>query len=409
MGSRRTAMLAVGAFFAVSGLAACGSSSDSPTTASGSSTSSTAAADKGPITIGVASGTTGPISFFDAPALEGAKLAVADINAKGGVDGRQLKIVTADHKSDTTQIVPAALKVLESGADVVLGSCDYDFANPAARTAQAKGKLALACAGSPVFGKQGVGPLAFNAYAGTPTEGAVMAQFAMDKGWKTAYALEDQGLEYSKTTCKYFREAYETLGGKIVGYDVFKNDDPSIASQVTKLKNAKPSFVALCSYTPGGASAVKQIRDAGVDAPIIGGGAFDGTYWLKGIPNLKDFYNPSFGTVGNEKDPGRAKMFADYKAATGADPVSATYPVMGYTMVELVADAVQKAGGKTDGKSLQTALESFKDVKTMGGLMTFTPDCHVALGRPLLINEIKDGKDTLVTEIKPTAVPKSPC
>jgi branched-chain amino acid transport system substrate-binding protein len=410
-----TAVFAVCAALAAAVVSGCGSSSDSSTSAStgssgASTSSSTTSADSGkPIVIGVASGTTGPISFFDAPALEGAKLAVADINAAGGIDGRQLKIVTADHKSDTTQIVPAALKVLENGADVVLGSCDYDFANPAARTAQAKGKLALACAGSPVFGKQGVGPLAFNAYAGTPTEGAVMAQFAMNKGWKTAYALEDQGLEYSKTTCKYFREAYEQLGGKIVGYDVFKNDDPSIASQVTKLKAANPSFVALCSYTPGGASAVKQIRDAGVNAPIIGGGAFDGTYWLKGIPNLKDFYNPSFGTVGNEKDPDRAKLFADYKKATGSDPVSATYPIMGYTMVQMVADAIQKAGGKTDGPDLAKALESFKDVKTLGGLMTFTADCHVSLGRPLLINEIQNGKDVMVDEIKPTAVPKSPC
>jgi branched-chain amino acid transport system substrate-binding protein len=391
------------------GAGACGGSDSESGGSSATTGASSAKKDTSPVKIGVASGTTGPISFFDGPALQGMKIAVADINAKGGAAGRKLELVTADHKSDINQITPAALKVIEQGAKVVLGSCDYDFAGPAARAAQSRGLLTMACAGSPVFGKQGIGPLAFNAYSGTPTEGAVMAEFAMKKGWKRVYTLTDQGLEYSKTVCQYFTEAFKAAGGTVMGNDVFKNDDPSIQSQVTKVKGANPDAVILCSYPPGGASAIKQIRDAGVDKPIIGAGGFDGTYWLKGIGKLSDFYNPAFGTVGDDADPARKAVFDAYKEATGQPAASATYPLMGYALIQTVAKAIEAAGGSTDGKDLAAALEKFKDTDLIVGKTTYTADCHVPLGRPLLINQIQDGKASYLETITPSSLPKSPC
>ncbi|MDX6685218.1 MAG: branched-chain amino acid transport system substrate-binding protein [Baekduia sp.] len=406
MARRRTAVLASMLLAVAGGISACGGS-ESGSAATGSAGSSTT--DKGPIKIGVASGQTGLVSFFDGPALAGAKVAVKDINAKGGVAGRQLELVVADHKSDPNQIAPAALKVIEQGAKIVLGSCDYDFAGPAARTAQAKGLLTLACAGSPVFGRQGIGPLAFNAYVATPAEGATMAEFAMQKGWTKAYALKDMGLEYSKTTCQYFTEAYKKLGGTIVGSDTFKNDDPSVQSQITKLKGSGAQFVSLCSYPPGGAAAVKQIRDSGVKLPIVGGGAFDGTYWLKGIPKLSDFYNPGQGTVADEQDPARKAFWAEYKQVTGAEALTGTYPLMGYSMIQIVAKALEATNGNTDGKALAAAIEKFKDVQLLPGLTTYTAKCHVPLSRALLINQIQNGKQTFVETLKPKFVPASPC
>ena len=410
MRGMRTSVLA-GVIAALAlGVAACGDddSSGSGATSSGT-TASSAKKDTSPVKIGVASGTTGFVSFFDGPALEGMKIAVADINAKGGAAGRKLELVTADHKSDINQITPAALKVIEQGAKVVFGSCDYDFAGPAARTAQSRGLLTMACAGSPVFGKQGIGPLAFNAYSGTPTEGAVMAEFAMKKGWKNVYTLTDSSLEYSKTVCQYFTEAFKAAGGTIKGNDVFKNDDPSIQSQVTKVKSSNPDAVVLCSYPPGGASAVKQIRDAGISAPIVGAGGFDGTYWLKGIGKLSDFYNPAYGTVGDEQDPARKAVFDAYQKDTGQPAASATYPLMGYAMVQTVAKAIEATGGSTDGKALAEALQKWQDEPLIVGKTSYTADCHVPLGRPLLVNQIQDNKSSYLETIKPTSVPKSPC
>jgi branched-chain amino acid transport system substrate-binding protein len=408
MRTTRASVLAGVAVVAAMGVAACGNSAPGSNDGSAGAASS-GKKETGPVKIGVASGTTGPISFFDAPALQGMKIAVADINAKGGVAGRRLQLVTADHKSDINQIAPAALKVIEGGAKIVLGSCDYDFAGPAARTAQSRGLLSMACAGSPVFGKQGIGPLAFNAYPATPTEGAVMADFALQKGWKRVFTLTDQGLEYSKTVCQYFTDAFKAAGGTIVGADTFKNDDPSIQSQVTKVKGSSIDAVVLCSYPPGGASAVKQLHDAGVKLPIVGAGAFDGTYWLKGIPNLSDFYNPAQGTVGDEKDPDRKAIFDAYQKATGAQAVSATYPLMGYAMIETLAKALQATNGSTDGKALAAALEKFQDVPLVVGKTTYTPACHVPLGREMRINQIQNGKESDLETIKPQSVPKSPC
>ena len=89
------------------------------------------------------------------------------------------------------------------------------------------------------------------------------------------------------------------MGGKIVGRDTFKNDDPSIATQITRLRalNPAPDVITLCSYTPGGASAVRQIRAAGINTPIASDNAMDGGYWLSAVPDLNNFYYASLGSV----------------------------------------------------------------------------------------------------------------
>lgn len=396
------------------GIAACGGGDGGSTATSGTAASTAegggGATSGDPIKIGVASGQTGFMSFFDKPALVGAKMAADEINAAGGVDGRQLEVIVADHRTDVGRIGPSTLQVIEDGADVVMTSCDNDFGAPAAQEANRNGVLAVGCAGGPLFGKEGIGPLTFNVYPGTPTEGAIMAEFALSRGWKRGFALQDTSLEYSKTTCDYFKQRFTDAGGTLVGENTFKNDDPSIASQVTEIRGSDADFVAVCSYPPGGAAAVKQLREGGVKLPIVGAGAFDGTYWLKGINKLSDFYNLGHGSLwGDDPNPKRAAIFEEYEKRTGEPPASSTYTLMGYSAVQAIADGIKKSGGSTDGEELAKALETFKDEPLAVGPTTFTSDCHISVGRPMVVMQIQDGKASFVEEFKPEGVPDAPC
>lgn len=387
----------------VASVAACGDDDDQGDSSSGAKTSK-------PVVIGFAGGTTGFLDFYDGPVKAGAELAISEINAEGGVAGRKLKLISKDNKSDVNQIVPAALAVLEKGADIVMPTCDYDLGGPAAREAGKAGKLAIGCAGGPLYGRQGIGPLLFNTMSGTPTEGAAMAEFAKQQGWTKPYLLKDTSLQYSKTICDYFKQSWEALGGKIAGEDTFQNADTSLGSQITRMKSADFDAVVLCSYVPGGATAIKQMRSAGVSGPILGPAAMDGTYWLEAIPKLSDFYNVAEGSVnGDDPDADRTAFFERYEEQTGEPPADSVYPILGYAAIQTIAAALEKTDGDASGTALAEALETLKDEPLISGPTTYTATCHIPVGRPLQVVKVQGGSASYVGEVKPTKIPKAPC
>lgn len=363
-----------------------------------------------PIIIGAAIAKTGFVNFFDDPMSAGAELAVKDFNAAGGLLGRPLKIVYSDTKSDLNQIQQSALEVIGKGASFVLTSCDYDFGGPAARVAGSKGLIGIGCAGGPLYGRQGVGPLAFNVYQATPTEGATMASWAYNaKKWRTAYAMCDTSVEYSKTVCSYFKESWKKLGGKLAGEDTFVNSDPSISAQITKAKSAKYDFMVLASYAPGGPSALRQIRGAGISAPIIGAGAFDGTYWFPAVPNKGEFFYPAPATKWGS--PVRNPLVARLVKAYGKQPPSYLYPVSGYEAIEILVTAAKRAKS-LKGTAVAAQIEKFKNEPLVMGPTTYTPSCHIPLGRPMAMMKVINNHDVYLGVHKlpsQSILPKSPC
>jgi branched-chain amino acid transport system substrate-binding protein len=117
----------------------------------------------------------------------GAKIAIDDINAKGGVLGKKLKWVAADTKSDQTEGAKAGQAVLGNGAQFMVVSCDYDMGAGAATVANSKKIIAVSfCASDAKMGVQGIGPYAFTMSTSSLTSGASLAEFVWKKGWRNA-------------------------------------------------------------------------------------------------------------------------------------------------------------------------------------------------------------------------------
>ena len=179
------------------------------------------------------------MSAYDMPAKLGIEFAIDDINAEGGLLGRKLTSVWRDTKTDKAQAVIAAQELIDEGADILSVSCDFDYGGPSASVAQEHGMIALGCAGSPRFGKQGVGPNAFSLDTQTPDECGSLAEWSsMSKGWKTVYLLTDTFIDYTKTCSQYFETRWVQLEGEesVVGRDTFLLTDTSIASQVSRIR-----------------------------------------------------------------------------------------------------------------------------------------------------------------------------
>ncbi len=368
----------------------CGSSG-------GGSTGGGTAATKGPLKIAAVKGFTGALSSFDGPPAVAAQLAVDDVNARGGILGRRVELIRVDTKTQVDQGGPAALQAIDEGAAFIIAPCDFDFGAPVAIAAQQKGVLAMSdCAGAPAFGRQGIGPLAFTMGMAGPSEGAELAEWAYHrKGLRKAYVLLDTTLEYHKQVCRGFTDRWKQLGGTIAGSDTFKNTDPSIASQLTGLQSSHPDTIVLCSFPPGGAAAIRQIRAAGVNLPILGPNSFDGEAWKKAVPNLSNVYYTNYGSLaGDDPNPKFNELVKRYTAATGQAPPNSNI-VTGYSVVEALKAAAEKAG-TTNGAAVAKALESFHGQPLLIGPTTFTPDLHIDLTRPILMMQIQHGRTSVV-------------
>jgi branched-chain amino acid transport system substrate-binding protein len=365
-------------------------------------------AKKDPIVIGVAYGKTGFISQFDIPPLNTARLAVEDINASGGLLGRPLKLVTYDTQSKVDQVANAAIQALSKNAQLLVTSCDFDLGAPAAVEAQKRGVLAFSlCAGDTKFGPSGIGPLAYTVGTCGCSHGAVIAEYGFEKlHLKSAYILTDPLLDYHKQMVAAFKARWQQLGGKLLGEDTYQAQDPSIATQITRIKALpqQPDFIFLADFLPSVATAFRQLRASGINVPILSGGEnFDGNFWKTSVPNASNIYFSALTSVfGDDPNPAVNKMYVRYKREFHSAPTSGL-AAAGYTMIQAWARAVRSAG-TINGAAVAKQLNKFRNVPTIVGPLSFTAKSHIVIKRETRIMEIQNGKTRFVTLWTPKAV-----
>jgi branched-chain amino acid transport system substrate-binding protein len=375
-----------------------------------------------PLVVGAVIAETGFMEQYDQPAWTAAKLAIDDIN-KGvlkilgekapGLLGRTVKFVVRDYRSDRSVAPVVAQEVVDSGAELLIASCDYDFGSPAALVAQQAGIVSMSlCAGSPRFGPEGGLPLGFSAGSVAEATSAAFAEWAHgEKKWRTAYLLNDPVLQVDTDWSKGFNTRFTELAGKdaIIGSNSFRNDDADINSQINAIRALpkKPDVLVITSFPPGGASAVRQIRAAGIDTPIILNDAMDGNSWWSTIApaqRVNIFIAVRGSYFGNDPRPEINALTSRYKEVAGVLPPSSLF-LDGYGAIQMLALAAKRAG-TTDGKAVTAALEHFRDVPRVAGPATFTHELHDAPNRGVAILELK-GQDVMLVGLHaPDRVPK---
>jgi branched-chain amino acid transport system substrate-binding protein len=368
----------------------------------------TATLAAGPIKIGAIYNLTGAQASLDVPSANGAKLAIKEINAAGGVLGRPVELVLYDGKTDAATIGSAATRLAESdGVVAMLGFSDSDQTLAAAPIAAEAGVVFITSgATSPKLTKQ-VPDYLFLACFGDNVQAAAGAEYAHDTlKARTAYLLIDNGMEYTLLLGKHFKERFTELGGDVVLEDTYQTGDNDFSTQIAKLKaaGAMPDVLFIASGPDDIGTIVKQFRDAGVDTPIFGGDSYD-TPLLVQIAG-KSAENTYFtthalmdATTGSDAV---KKFIAAYQAEFKASPENA-FAGLGYDTVKLIADAIRRAGS-ADPKAIREALAQTKDLPGVTGAITFQPGSRIPQ-KGVTVIRVKDGKFTLAAEAVPLSVP----
>jgi branched-chain amino acid transport system substrate-binding protein len=388
------------------GSSTAGSAAPPPPAASSEATAS-GAATGGTIKIGGGFALTGAESALDLPAANGAKLAVKQINAAGGVNGSQIDFIVHDsqYKMDVTAQT-AKQFVEQDKVPLFIGYTDTDSVLASGPTFQAA-KIPFITVGatSPKIPTQ-IGDMMFLACFGDNVQAAVGAEYSYKTFGHNAYFLWDKGIEYTTLLGAYFKSRFTELGGTIALEDSYDDNATDFSSQITKIKALSPApdfyYVAAMPYNIG--PLVKQFRDAGITGPIVGGDGYDTPDLVKVAGAAADnvFFTTHALMDATGGTDGIKKFMTDYKAEYGNDPENA-FAALGYDTVNLLVDAIKRAGS-TDSAAVKSAIESTKDFPGITGAITFSAESHVPQ-KGVTVIAVTGGKFTLGAEVVPEKVP----
>lgn len=360
------------------------------------------------IKIGMIYNMTGSQASLDAPSANGAKLAAKELNAAGGVLGKQIQLVAFDGKSDAATIANSATQLTQTDKVVaMLGFSDSDMVMAAAPTA-AKAGIVFVTSGatSPKLPEQ-VPDYLYLACFGDNVQAAAGAEYAVTSmKAKTVYLLIDKGMEYTLLLGKYFKERFIELGGKVVLEDNYQTGDKDYSAQITKLRGQKtaPDMLYIAAGPDDIGTIVKQFRDAGVKKPIMGGDGYDTPLLVQVAgAGAEGVYFTTHSLMDASLGTDAVKSFiAAYQTEYKTPPENA-FAGLGYDTVKLIVDAVKRAGS-ADPKAIRAALNATKDLAGVTGAITFQPGSRIPQ-KGVTVILVKDGKFTLAQEVVPQKVP----
>ena len=356
------------------------------------------------IKIGVVSEMTGSNATYGTSVVNGMKLALKEVNDKGGVNGKKVSIVVADSKSEPAEAANAMSKLVnQDKTPVVMGIFTSSSAIAAANVSEsAKVPFLAIGATNPkvtLDDKTGkVEPNTFRVCFIDPFQGTVGANFVLNElKLKKAVIFVDNSSDYSKGLASFFKQAYTSKGGEIVGEEAYLQKDTDFKAVLTKIKTMNPEILYVPGYYEEVGKIIKQARELGMNLPIVGGDGWDSPK-LSEIAGAGPLNNTFFTNHYSPDDTSEAsKAFVDaYVKAYNQKPDAPA--VLGYDGARLMIDAISRAGG-TDGAKVSKALAETKNYKAVTG-DTSLNETHDAVKSAVII-EFKDGKQAYRATVKP--------
>jgi len=374
------------------------------TDSAGSSTGSTTGSGGGKaiegdtIKIGHYASLTGENATFGTESDEGAKLAMKEINAAGGVLGKQIEMETQDDQSKSEEAKTVATKFAADDKIVaVLGEVASTRSMTAAPVFQRAGIPMI----SPSSTNEKVtqeGDYIFRVCFIDNFQGGVMAQFAAnDLKAKKVAILREQTSDYSVGLSDVFTKEFKKLGGTITADASFKSSDTDYRSQLAKAKDADAIFVPAYYNTVG--TIARQARELGIKAPLLGCDGWDSPTLVEGAGGPGKALEGSYFSNHYSKDdksPRVQEFVKAYTAEYGHAPSGLA--ALGYDAMKITALAI-KTAGSADRAKIKDALAQTKDFPGVTGNITI--DANRNASKPAVVLQIQGNNFAYKKTINP--------
>jgi branched-chain amino acid transport system substrate-binding protein len=361
-------------------------------------TGTTTAAGGGEILVGEYGSLTGPQATFGQSTHNGIMMAIDEVNAAGGINGRKIKVLTEDDQSKQEEAANAVTKLISQQSVVaVLGEVASSSSLAAAPICQAnKVPMISPSSTNPDVTKKG--DFIFRLCFIDDYQGHSLADYvAKTVGVKKAAILTDVKSDYSQGLGHYFEEQFVKDGGTIVAKASYANGDSDFKSQLTSVKSANPEILFVPGYYTDIGQIAIQAKDLGITAPLVGGDGWESPKLIEiGGKGLEGCYYSNHYFYGDAL-PIVHDFVQKYKDRYGQTPDSLA--ALGYDTAKVLADAMKRAK-KIDGQSLRDAIAETKGVPGVTGTINMGPDRN-PVGKKLVIEEIKNGQLVLKATVQP--------
>ncbi|MEP7212965.1 MAG: ABC transporter substrate-binding protein [Acidobacteriota bacterium] len=336
------------------------------------------------IKVGVYADLTGQTSSFGQSTKNGVELAVEEINAAGGVNGKKIELIVEDDQGRPEQAKTVVSKLIsQDKVQAIIGEVASTNSLAAAPVAQ-DAKIPMITPSSTNPKVTEVGDYISRVCFIDPFQGSVMAKFAANTlKAKTAAILGDVNSDYSKGLTQFFEEEFTRLGGKIVAKEAYTQSDPDFKGQLTKIRNLNPDVIYVPGYYGQVGIIAKQARELGMNMPLMGGDGWDSPeLWKLGGDALKNTYISNHYSAENPA-PEIQNFVKAYTAKFGVSPDSLA--ALAYDAAKVLADAIKRAGG-TDSVKLKDAINATKNFAGVTGSITL--DAQRNAVKPAVVLEL---------------------
>ena len=341
------------------------------------------AEDAGTINIALIANTTGDYAQYGIPVRNGAMLYIDQLNAAGGINGKQIQVFEYDDKADGIETVNAFNLALENnisavigsvltGATIALSDATYEVNVPQiTASATAAGVTVI----DPEDPESEVRTNVFRSCFIDPFQGEKMADYAGNKmGAKPAAGPFETGSDYSEGLKDAFVAKAEELGLEIVATEAFATGDRDYRAQMTNIAAQNPDVVFCPIYYGEAGLAITQARQVGITATFLGGDGFGGIKDYATAEDLEGSVYCSGYAPGTESV---AQFEADYEATYG-EPVPNMFAPLAYDAAMLMCQALKAAedAGLSAGtpeyhQAVIDALKASDGVEGITGTYTF--------------------------------------
>ena len=352
----------------------------------------------GTIKIGVYGDLTGQTSSFGQSTKNGSQMAADEINAAGGINGRQVQLIHEDDQGEPGKAATVVGKLIDQDqVRALIGEVASSNSLAAAPKAQ-ESKVPMISPSSTNPKVTQVGDYIFRVCFIDPFQGEVMAKFAANSlKAKKAAILFDSNSDYSKGLVQFFKAAFTKLGGEIVAEKAYAQRDRDFTGQLTAIRDLKPDVIYVPGYYQEVGVIAKQTKQLGITAPLLGGDGWDSPQiWDLGGESLNGSYISNHYSVDDPKPEIQdfVKRFKAKYNGTAPDALAA----LGYDAMMVLADSIKRANG-TECAALRSAIAATKDFKGITGIISLNEERNAV--KSAVVLELRDKKFVYKETIAP--------
>lgn len=353
-------------------------------------------ASEGEIRVGEFASLTGTTASFGQSSHKGTLLAVEEMNAKGGVLGKQVRLITEDDQSKAGEAATVVRKLISRERIVaLLGEVASSRSLEAAPICQQERIPMISPASTNPKVTEGM-DYVFRVCFIDPFQGTVLAKFALARGWKRVAILTDTKQDYSVGLSQYFREHFSKNGGVVTAQQSYSSGDKDFKAQLTAIRATNSDAILVSGYYTESGLIARQARELEIKVPLLGGDGWDSPSLVEvGGKAMDGCYFSNHFSV-EDPSPTIQDFLARYRKRFQVEPDAMS--ALGYDSFMVLADAIKRANS-TQPEALRAAIAATKDYPGITGVTTINADRNA--DKPAVIMEIKNGKFMYVETIRP--------